>query len=189
MKRFLVLAGALLLLAGCARSPQPDDSHPQAWLKPGVRVTLPPPGSDPGFSEQQLLTGTFRGKQQSLLVLLSATPQRIDLAGLSPLGIRLFRLGYDASGIHREQSIVLPQMPPASQVLADVMLSRWPVSVWQGHLPAGWQLADSGDRRRLTDGHGALIVEIRYLQRGNLRLPVAIQQYAFGYSIAINYLD
>lgn len=188
MKRVIALCAALLL-AGCARTPPANDDQPQAWLKPGVRVTLPAPGIDPGFSEQQLLTGTFHGKQQSLMVLLSASEQRIDLVGLSPLGIRLFRLGYDASGIHSQQSVMLPQLPPASQVLADILLSRWPTAVWQGHLPPGWQLVDRGDRRLLSDPQGKPIAEIRYLQRGNLRLPIAIQQYAFGYSIAINYLD
>ncbi|QGU88069.1 DUF3261 domain-containing protein [Erwinia sorbitola] len=187
MKSLLTLLCAALLLTGCAG--KPDETRPQAWLKPGVRVTLPPPAIDPAFSQQQLLTGSFKGKQQSLLVMLSADGQQLTLAGLSSLGIRLFRVTYDSSGIHTEQSLILPEMPPASQVLADIMLSHWPLAAWQPRLPAGWTLTDKGDRRQLRDADGGLVTEIRYLQRGTQRLPVSVQQFAFGYHILIQNLD
>ncbi len=187
MKVIATVALAVMLLAGCAG--KPDSSQPEAWLKPGVKVTLPAPGIEPAINQQQLLTGTFKGKQQSLLVLLSADQQQLTLAGLSSLGIRLFRVTYDGTGIHTEQSMVLPEMPPASQVLADIMLSHWPIAAWQPHLPQGWTLKDSGDRRQLRDNHGKLITEIRYLQRGAQREPISIQQFAFGYQILIQHLD
>ncbi|WP_425527725.1 DUF3261 domain-containing protein, partial [Xylella fastidiosa] len=46
------------------------------------------------------------------------------------MGIRLFLATYNETGIHTEQSIVAPELPPASQVLADVMLSHWPINAW-----------------------------------------------------------
>ena len=187
MRMLMALLCAVLLLSGCARNA--DDTRPQAWLKPGVRVMLPAPGINPPFSQQQLLSGSFKGKQQSLLVLLSADSQRLTLVGLSSLGIRLFRVSYDDRGIHREQSLVLPELPPASQVLADIMLSHWPVSAWQASLPAGWTLTDSGERRQLRDADGGLVTEIRYLQRGKQRQPISVQQFAFGYHILIQNLE
>ncbi|MCU5775359.1 DUF3261 domain-containing protein [Erwiniaceae bacterium BAC15a-03b] len=187
MKSWWMAALMALLLSGCAS--HTDPTRPEAWLKPGVIVTLPPPGITPAFNQQQLLTGSFKGKQQSLLVMLSADQQQLTLAGLSSLGIRLFRVSYDSSGIHSEQSIALPEMPPASQVLADIMLSHWPLAVWQKQLPAGWTLQDHGDARQLRDNHGQLITEIRYLQRGTQRQPVSVQQFAFGYQILIQQLD
>ena len=50
---------AALLLAGCSHSPPEPQGRPQAWLEPGTRVTLPPPGISPTISSQQLLTGRF----------------------------------------------------------------------------------------------------------------------------------
>ncbi|WP_417316418.1 DUF3261 domain-containing protein [Enterobacter sp.] len=179
---------AALLLAGCSHSTNSDSARPQAWLQPGTRVTLPPPGITPAVSSQQLLTGRFNGKTQSLLVMLNADDRRLTLAGLSSVGIRLFLATYDATGIHTEQSIVVPQLPPASQVLADVMLSHWPISAWQPQLPKGWTLKDIGDRRELRNASGRLVTEIVYLQRKGKREPISIEQHVFNYHITIQYL-
>ena len=183
-----VALAAALLLAGCSHSTDTKETRPQAWLQPGTRVTLPPPGISPAVSSQQLLTGSFNGQTQSLLVMLNADAHKVTLAGLSSVGIRLFLATYDETGIHTEQSIVVPQLPPASQVLADVMLSHWPSSAWQPQLPKGWTLTDNGDRRELRNDSGKLVTEIVYLQRKGKREPISIEQHVFKYHITIQYL-
>lgn len=186
-----IITGMILLcslcLAACAG--KPNNTRPQAWLKPGVKVTLPAPAMVPPVNEQQLLTGSFKGQQQSLLVLLNADEHQLSLAGLSSLGIRLFRITYDEHGIHTEQSIVLPDMPPASQVLADIMLSHWPVSAWRPQLPKGWLLEDRGDQRVLLDADGNVVTEIQYMNRNGRREPISVRQRVFGYHIVIQSLD
>ena len=179
---------AALLLAGCSHSTDTQETRPQAWLQPGTRVTLPPPVISTAVSSQQLLTGSFNGQTQSLLVMLNADAHKVTLAGLSSVGIRLFLATYDETGIHTEQSIVVPQLPPASQVLADVMLSHWPISAWQPQLPKGWTLTDTGDRRELRNASGKLVTEIVYLQRKGKREPISIEQHVFKYHITIQYL-
>ncbi|WP_156294531.1 DUF3261 domain-containing protein [Serratia oryzae] len=187
--RIATLFGVLLMTA-CSHSPRPEQaSAPQAWLEPGVRITLPAPGITPEVNAQQLLTGSFNGQTQSLLVMLNADANKITLAGLSSVGIRLFLVTYDPQGIHTEQSIVVPQLPPASQVLADVMLSHWPISAWQSQLPKGWTLIDQGDKRELRNASGKLITEIVYLHRKGKREPISIKQHVFKYHITIQYLD
>lgn len=178
---------SLLALAGCSTR-QADDSRPQAWLAPGARVTLPAPGISPAVSSQQLLSGSFNGQTQSLLVMLNADDKKITLAGLSSVGIRLFLVTYDEKGLHTEQSIIVPQLPPASQVLADVMLSHWPIAVWQPQLPKGWTLTDKGDKRELRNASGKLVTEITYLQRKGKREPISVEQHVFKYHITIQYL-
>jgi len=179
---------SLLALAGCSTSRHADDPRPQAWLAPGARVTLPAPGISPAVSSQQLLSGSFNGQTQSLLVMLNADDKKITLAGLSSVGIRLFHVTYDEKGLHTEQSIVVPQLPPASQVLADVMLSHWPIAVWQPQLPKGWTLSDQGDKRELRNASGKLVTEITYLQRKGKREPISVEQHVFKYHITIQYL-
>jgi len=181
---------AALLLGGCSsHTVNNQEGRPQAWLQPGTRVTLPPPGITPAFSSQQLLTGSFNGKTQSLLVMLNADDKQLTLAGLSSVGIRLFLLTYDEKGLHTEQSIVVPQMPPASQVLADIMLSLWPVADWQPLLPEGWTLKDKGDVRELRNADGLLVSRMTYLQRKDKREPISIEQRVFKYHITLQYLD
>lgn len=180
---------AALLLAGCSHSTQnTDGKRPQAWLQPDTKVTLPAPGISPAVNSQQLLTGSFNGQTQSLLVMLNADAHKITLAGLSSVGIRLFLATYDENGIRTEQSIIVPQLPPASQVLADVMLSHWPISAWQPQLPKGWTLKDIGDRRELRNASGKLVTEVVYLQRKGKREPISIEQHVFNYHITIQYL-
>ena len=173
-----------LTLAGCAAAPQPD-ALPQAWLKPGVRVALPAPLLNEKLDQQQLLTGTVDGKQQSMLVLLNADGQSLQLAGLSPLGIRLFKVVYNKQGIHTEQAIKIAQLPPANQVLADIMLSYWPINRWQPLLPAGWTLVDNGTTRVLADTTGQPVSRIEYQMQQGKRQPVSITQFAFHYHITI----
>ncbi|MCY0775443.1 DUF3261 domain-containing protein [Enterobacter cloacae complex sp. 2022EL-00788] len=190
MTRFIRLAAVVmaLLLAGCSHTTNRDDARPQAWLQPGTRVTLPPPGITPAIRSQQLLTGSFKGQTQSLLVMLNADEHKVTLAGLSSVGIRLFLATYDETGIHTEQSVVMPQLPPASQVLADVMLSHWPLRAWQPQLPKGWTLNDTDARRELRNPDGKLVTEIVYLNRSGKREPVSIVQHVFNYHITIQYL-
>lgn len=187
--RLYSMLAALLMLAGCSHSTANDSKRPSAWLQPGTRVVLPAPGISPAINTQQLLTGTFKGTSQSLMVLLNADDKKLTLAGLSSVGIRLFLVTYDETGIHSEQSIVVPQLPPASQVLADVMLSHWPISAWQPQLPEGWTLEDKGNTRELRNPQGKLVTEIAYLQRRGQREPIGIQQHVFNYHITIQYLD
>ncbi|MGO4746560.1 DUF3261 domain-containing protein [Serratia quinivorans] len=174
------------VLAGCAGSQDP--TLPQAWLKPGTRVTLPTPTLAQPINQQQLLTAEVKGQQHSMLVLLNADGRRLQLVGMSPLGIRLFNLTYDRQGIHTEQLIKVGELPPASQVLADIMLSYWPVADWQPLLPAGWRLEDQPLVRRLYDERGAIVNEIRYRQTDGGREPQSIAQSAFHYRITIQTL-
>lgn len=180
----LALLPALLLVA-CAAGPK----APSAWLKPGVSVRLPAPGITPAVSEQQLLTATVEGRAQSLLVLLNADGGQLTLVGLSSLGIRLFTVTYDRQGIHTGQSVVLPRLPPAGQVLADIMLSYWPAEAWHKVLPRGWTLVDTADRRVLADPGGNSVTEIHYEIIAGRRQPVALSNAIFHYQIAIQHLD
>ncbi|WP_159282578.1 DUF3261 domain-containing protein [Rahnella variigena] len=179
-----VLALLILMLGGCAIN-SPSGTEPQAWLKRGVQVKLPAPLLDKPVSQQQLLTATVNGKQQSLLVLLNADGKSLQLAGLSPLGIRLFKVVYDQTGIHTGQAIKMEGLPPANQVLADIMLSYWPVQSWQPLLPAGWTFDEQPLRRTLLDNEGHAVTRIDYVVQGGTRQPVSITQMAFHYQITI----
>jgi len=176
---------ALPLLAGCANPPLP----PIVTLSPNVTARLPrPPAPDaPPVHREQLLTATARGETRTLHVVLDIAGGKMRLAGLSPVGIRLFTGTYDGDAIIVEQIPAATGLPPAGQVLGDIMLSGCAPAEWASTLPAGWVLADDpgGLRRVLKNPEGAVVSEIFYTPVKGLREPVRIRNHRFDYEIKI----
>ena len=188
MKLLLPLLLAASLLSACASSPKPDN---RAYLTPDTSLLLPAPVRDRPLYRQQLLSARSKGGQHQLLAVLEADGRQLTLVGLTPSGIRLFRVSYDGETIHTEQLSKLlggAALPPATQVLADVMLSYWPVAAWQPQLPKGWRLEDQGMERRLYDPAGKLVSEILYREIAGEREPVRLIQHAFDYQLEMEKL-
>ena len=192
----LALVGAVALwLAGCASTTTtpPESTRPEANLTPQVVVPLPAPTRDSPLHVEQILTAQIKGQTNghSLLVVMEADGQRLSLVGFSLLGVRLFRVDYGVDGIRVEQLpalAALGALPPANQVLADVLLSYWPREAWQAVLPAGWQLIDTPLRRELRNEKGELVSEITYQPQAGDRNPVRLWQHAFDYQLTIQTL-
>ncbi|AHF90663.1 hypothetical protein OPIT5_11110 [Opitutaceae bacterium TAV5] len=193
----LALLLPLLFQTGCATRPASavaSPSAPVANLDPRTRVTLPPPALAAPLAplhREQLLRATARGRTWTLHTVLDADGEKITFAGLSPLGVRLFLLTYRDGRIDAEQLAATGELPPAAQVLADIMLAWWPLDAWQSRLPAGWTLADDAPvLRTLRDPRGEVVMEIHYqpasgAARGE---PAVIRQHAFDYRIGITTL-
>lgn len=175
-----------LLLGGCSSQPTPS-----AYLDKGTVMTLPAPVLATPFYRQQLLTASVGGRSHQLMTVLEADGRQLTLVGLTPSGVRLFRVRYDQQGIATEQlsPLLTGGMPPVSQVLADVMLCYWPLASWQPQLPPGWTLRDQGLTRRLHAPDGALVTEIRYRDADGGREPVSLQQHVFNYRLQLETLS
>ena len=180
-------------LTGCASTTAPEAAKPEANLTPEVVVPLPSPSRATPLHVEQILTARIQGQSSghSLLVVMEADGQRLSLVGFSLLGVRLFRVEYGMDGIRVEQLpalAALGALPPANQVLADVLLSYWPRETWQAVLPAGWQLIDQPLRRELRNEKGELVSEITYQPQAGDRNPVRLWQHAFDYQLTIQTL-
>lgn len=188
--RIAMLFG-LLLLTACADRSGAGAPDNRALLTPTVSLVLPAPLQDRPLYRQQLLSARTRGGEHQLLTVLEADGRQLTLVGLTPSGIRLFRLSYDGEAIRSEQLSSLlggTALPPVAQVLADVMLGYWPLSAWQPRLPRGWRLEDEGMVRRLRDPAGTLVSEIHYREIGGEREPVRLVQHAFDYELQMEKL-
>ncbi len=187
----LTLLLCLLILAGC--NSHSNKNIPQAWLKVGTRVALPDPELSPPLIAQQLLTATIKDQSYALLTVLEAKEGRVTLVGLSTIGIKLFTITYSQNHIETEQNITAKGLPPATQILADIMLSYWPVSAWNPVLPPDWRLVDTANQRILYDDKNKIIIDVLY--QSNLtdehtdstgrRDPIRVTHHAFGYQINI----
>lgn len=187
----IVMLFGLLLLTACAGQPGSGLPDNHALLTPTVSLALPAPLREQPLYRQQLLSARTRGGEHQLLTVLEADGRQLTLVGLTPSGIRLFRLSYDGEAIRSEQLSSLlagTALPPVAQVLADVMLSYWPLSAWQPNLPRGWRLEDEGMVRRLLDPAGTLVSEIHYRETGGEREPVRLVQHAFDYRLQMEKL-
>lgn len=175
----------LLLLAGCSSQPAPS-----AFLDKETSLRLPAPRLEHPFYRQQLLTARVKGRAHELMAVLEADGSKLTLVGLTPTGVRLFRVSYDEQGIATQQlsPLVTGGMPPVTQVLADVMLCYWPLEAWQARLPEGWRLEDEGMVRRLLDPDGRLVSEVFYQRIGGEREPVRLVQHAFDYQLQMQRL-
>ncbi|MNF36508.1 hypothetical protein D3C81_1088490 [compost metagenome] len=176
----------VLLLTACSSQPAPT-----AYLDKGTVMTLPAPVLATPFYRQQLLTATVGEGAHQLMTVLEADGRQLTLVGLTPTGIRLFRVRYDQQGIATQQlsPLLVTGMPPVSQVLADVMLCYWPLASWQPQLPPGWTLRDQGLTRRLRAPDGALVSEIHYRDIDGVREPVSLQQHVFHYRLQLETLS
>nr|WP_257978466.1 DUF3261 domain-containing protein [Aeromonas salmonicida] len=176
----------IFLLGGCS-----SQSSPTAYLDKGTVMALPAPVLATPFYRQQLLTATVGEGAHQLMTVLEADGRQLTLVGLTPTGIRLFRVRYDQQGIATQQlsPLLATGMPPVTQVLADVMLCYWPLASWQPQLPPGWTLRDQGLTRRLRSPDGALVTEIGYQDKGGVREPVSLQQHVFHYRLQLETLS
>ena len=179
----------LFQFAGC--SSLPVQQSEMVRLNADTWVKLPAPDLQVSFTRHQLLSvETEAGTGlQSFQAFLSVDRQHLSLTGLTPSGIRLFSLRYDNQGIHIEQSINHEELPPASQVLSDVMLAYWPQDRWYKLLPQGWALEDLPENRRLLDAEEKVVVEIVYRMKNNQREPYRLTHHHFGYQLHIRNLD
>lgn len=182
----LITLFVCILLSGCASNSQTLTS---AWLKRDVKVRLPAVTLSHDINKQQLLTAKVGNKTGSLITLLEVKDGRVVLMGLSTMGIRLFEATYDGQTIQVEKYITLLDLPPANQVLADIMLSYWPVNAWQHLLPNEWQLLDKGNKRLLIDDNQQIISEITYKQSSGEREPITIKNNYFNYFISIQDME
>lgn len=190
MKPLLPLCLCASLLSACASPPAPAPDN-RAFLTPGTSLVLPVPTLAQPLYRQQLLSARTQSGEHQLLAVLEADGRQLTLVGLTPSGIRLFRVSYDGEAIRTEQLSSLlggTALPPVAQVVADVMLSYWPIPAWQAQLPRGWQLKDEGMVRRLRDPGGKLVSEIFYQDIGGEREPVRLVQHAFEYQLLMEKL-
>lgn len=120
---------ALLLciaLAGC------DERCPT--LPGGTPYCLQAPSASPVFSVLQRVTFTTPERSDTLLMQIESGPQKLVLAGLTPLGQTLFTLQWDGQ---RTEANWAPGIKPAieaSALIALIQLAQWPQNHERGNI-------------------------------------------------------
>jgi len=187
MKKILLSLASLFLLVACSSTLKQQDS--QVRLDETTWINLPSPGLQQPLVRHQLLSIETDAGRQSFQALLKVNAAGLELVALTPSGIRLFSLSYNKQGIYTEYQINHENLPPAAQVLADIMLAYWPLESWKTHLPEGWSLKATPVDRRLLNAEGDTLVTIDLHQEKNRSEPYRLTHHGFGYQLHIKNLD
>ena len=148
-----IASACMLALAACASAPA---STPASRETPQLR--LAPALLGHALNLQQHLTLQAPGREQQLDVLLEADAQHVQM-GVVAMGQVAARLNWDGATLTEERAPWWPQAVSGSRILSDLQLTLWPVAAIQAALPAGWQLAESGNVRTLTqDGEVVTVI-------------------------------
>lgn len=187
MKRLILLFAILFQLTACTSTlKQPSN---QARLDETTWIQLPEPSLQQPLIRHQLLSVETSERRQSFQALLKADTAGLELVALTPSGIGLFSLLYNQQGITTEQKVSHQALPPAAQVLADIMLAYWPLESWQTRLPRGWSLQSTASARKLVTAKGEALVTIDLHQEKNRSEPYRLTHHGFGYKLHIKNLD
>ena len=156
MQRLIAAVALVLVLAlgACASAPGRAPAAPRE----APQLRLAPALLGHALNLQQHLTLQAPGREQQLDVLLEADAQHVQM-GVVAMGQVAARLNWDGATLTEERAPWWPQAVSGSRILSDLQLTLWPVAAIQAALPAGWQLAESGNVRTLTqDGEVVTVI-------------------------------
>ena len=139
-------SAAVCALAGCTSAP----TVPAAERAATLQLALAPAALGCSLAVQQQLTvQPPNGSAQMLDALLEVDGQSVRLA-LFHLGQRMGVLSWDGQQLQTQLSRWWPAQLLPAQVLSDMQLALWPAPAIAQALPAGWQVQEGGQGRRLS---------------------------------------
>lgn len=173
MRRLIALLLACLSLAACA----PRPAAQLGVTLPALRLAPAALGRE--VAEQQRLVFRFGSHVRELDALLEVDAGGVRLA-VQAMGRTGVHLQWDGERLVERRADWLPAAVRGGRVLDDVQFSLWPADAVRAALPAGWELADTGDVRELRrDGHAWLVRE--RMDAATLR----VRNLADGYDLTI----
>lgn len=127
---------------------------------------------------------------QTLLAAWSVTPERLNLAGLTPMGQTLLTLGYDGMALSEFTSPLLPEAVSGRDILNQIQMAYWPVSTIQQVLAGSdWQLEDAGDRILYFRQRPAMTIAISHGNQTDTALEfISITNHLMHYQLEIQTL-
>lgn len=186
-----ILACSSFILTGCSSRPEMV-SGASVEVAPHTHLMLPRPqqlGYD--LTASQLVIATWQGKTQQLPVQLQVTGNELVLAGFSSWGTRLLSLQYANNHLTTDVMAGLGEvLPQPEQVLFNLMITLWPVSVWQPSLERiGWSIQEQDNLRTIYNTKHQAVMSIRYGSADKLAAPIYFEHSLLGYKIEIQTLS
>ena len=180
----------LSMLCACSSTEKQKAHDVKAYITKEIEVTIPKAQFENEDSFDQIVSTTYNGKKNSLLVSSVIKHNSITVTGLTPGYLKLFTLTYDDNGVSTEYSVPKSMLPPVNQVLLDIMLSY--KNNLKDELPSAFRVIDKGDTRTIAYVDNTkmrkVIYKIEYKSMKDKRLPNKIINFEFNYTINFKYL-
>lgn len=184
--RPLSIALTLLVLNACGSISQ--DTAPRVAVATDTFVQLPHPNTlRADLVASQLIIATWKDQVHQLPVQLEIKDNQLTLAGFSSWGMRLFSAQYTNSKITTELIAGLPEaLPQPEQVVFNIMLAIYPLSVWQDRFSAiGWKIKQTDTHRYIIDPNDETIIDISYLTKKPFSSDITFNHLKLNYKIII----
>ncbi|WP_051609826.1 DUF3261 domain-containing protein [Terasakiella pusilla] len=107
---------ALLFLSACALLQSQEKAALSPWHLPFEAAEV-----------SQLLKGSYQDQEFVLHAALKMDEDQLLLLGLDQMGRRAFSLTWDATGVHVDRAVWLPDALEARYILSDLMYAYWPL--------------------------------------------------------------
>lgn len=188
LRRSCTVAFICMLTCACTGGSPILPSSNQAFIAPGITLTLPDV-PDPGrrIEAAQMVMASFEGTNLVFEMRLSAAPGSFSAAAVDALGRRAVTIDWSSSGVRSALAPWLEDRLSVTNMLIDMVLIYWPEDAVRALLaPAGLGLAERPDRRAVLQGSNELI-HIEYTSSveraasGTIRYVNA----ALGYTITV----
>jgi Protein of unknown function (DUF3261) len=183
--RLLLVLAALLLVPACANLAEPEPPE-LAWVAPKLRFAIPGPEAlGQAVEADQLVTARYGDEQWVMAGHLSASPERLALVVMDPLGRRALTAIRTPSSATYDTASWVPEQLRAANVLADTVLVYWPAdAIRRGFAGSRAEVRDDGSERSIAVD-GAEIIHVSYGSSigGRWRGTAQLRNLALGYSL------
>ena len=181
---FLVLLVTQGLTACVTQQPQETiGAVPGIAWQLRLRPSLPETGEIRQIS--QLVTATYGADSATLPFYIELSGKSLVMTAIASWGGPLFSVQYDG----RQVSVVPPQVAipglEPEYVLADFMLTYWPLSALAPALGELGITVTDDELLRTVKSHGGTLIEIRYSQEERWQSTVSLVQKELNYNISI----
>jgi hypothetical protein len=137
---------------------------------------------------RQLLELTYKNEKKVIEAILKIENQRIQLIGLSPLGVEIFSLDYDGFVLKSQLLIPLSESFNPAFILADLSLAYADKGCLTKHLSGPFEINDSFGHREIYEASKKLI-EINYQKEDRLGGGLEFKNLLRAYSYKITFLE